>query len=200
MVADGYDAMADQYVAWSSSAPVRLRFLERLLELLPPTSDLLELGCGAGEPVTRRLSELHRVVAVDVSSRQLELAGRHAPRAELVLADMFELSFEPGSFDAVVAFYSLTHVPRTHHADLVGRIVDWLRPGGLILLTMGARDDPGSVQEDWLGVPMYFSHFDAATNRALVRRAGVRILSADVVDEDARDAGARFLWVIGRVD
>ena len=62
------------------------------------------------------------------------------------------------------------------------------------------NDNPGSIEDDWLGAPMYFSHFDAATNRALIQRSGIRILSADVVEEDARDAGARFLWVIGRVD
>jgi len=200
IVADGYDAVADRYLAWSSSAPVRLRYLERLLELLPTASDVLELGCGAGEPVTRRLAERHRLVAVDVSARQLELAARSAPQAQLLLADMLELAFAPDSFDAVVAFYSMTHIPREHHADLLARIVRWARPGGLVLLTMSAADNPGSVDDDWLGAPMYFSHFDSATNRALVQRSGIRILSADVVDEDARDAGARFLWVIGRID
>jgi SAM-dependent methyltransferase len=200
IVADGYDAIADRYLEWISTAPVRLRYLERLLDLLPAASDVLELGCGAGEPLTRRLAERHRLVAVDVSGRQLEIAARSAPQARLLLADMLDLAFPADSFDAVVAFYSLTHVPRTHHADLLGRIVGWLRPGGLVLLTMGAADNPGSVDDDWLGAPMYFSHFDSATNRALVQRAGIRILSAELVEEDARDAGARFLWVIGRVD
>jgi SAM-dependent methyltransferase len=200
IVAEGYDAVADRYLAWSSTAPVRLRYLERLLELLPAASDVLELGCGAGEPVTRRLAERHRVVAVDVSARQLELAARFAPQAQLLLADMLDLAFAPDSFDAVVAFYSLTHVPRPHHADLLARIVEWVRPGGFVLVTMGASDDPGSVDDDWLGAPMYFSHFDSATNRALVQRSGIRIISADIVDEGERDAGTRFLWIIGRVD
>ena len=62
------------------------------------------------------------------------------------------------------------------------------------------NDSPGSIKDDWLGAPMYFSHFDAATTRALIQRAGIRILSADLVEEDVRDAGAVFLWVIGRVD
>ena len=200
IVAEGYDEIAHRYLDWSATAPIRLRYLEQLLELLAPGSDVLELGCGAGEPVTRRLAERHRVVAVDVSRRQLELAGQHAPQAQLVLANMLDLAFPEASFDAVVAFYSLTHVPRSHHADLIGRIVGWMRPGGLVLLTMGGMDNPGAVEDDWLGAPMYFSHFDAATNRALIQRAGIRILSADTLEEDARDAGARFLWVVGRVD
>jgi SAM-dependent methyltransferase len=200
VVSAGYGQIASRYLAWSANAPVRLRYLSLLLELLQAQSDVVELGCGAGEPVTRRLSERHRVVAVDISARQLELAAAHAPSAQLVLADMMDVAFPPSSFDAVVAFYSMTHVPRTSHSDLLVRIVEWLRPGGLVLLTMGSRDNPGGVEQDWLGAPMFFSHFDAATNRALVSRAGIRILSADVVEEDERDPGARFLWVAGRLD
>jgi cyclopropane fatty-acyl-phospholipid synthase-like methyltransferase len=200
VVADGYDAIAARYLAWSSNAPVRLRYLDLLLELLPESADVLELGCGAGEPVTRRLAERHRVMAVDVSAAQLELAAQNAPGAQLILADMAEVSFAPGSFDAVASFYALTHVPRERHADLIARIVSWLRPRGLVLLTMGSSDNPGAIDPDWLGRPMYFSHFDAPTNRALVQRSGVRLISAEVVDEAERDPGARFLWVLGRRD
>jgi cyclopropane fatty-acyl-phospholipid synthase-like methyltransferase len=200
VVADGYDAIAARYLAWSSNAPVRLRYLDLLLELLPESADVLELGCGAGEPVTRRLAERHRVMAVDVSAAQLELAAQNAPGAQLILADMADVSFAPGSFDAVASFYALTHVPRERHADLIARIVSWLRPRGLVLLTMGSSDNPGAIDPDWLGTPMYFSHFDAPTNRALVQRSGVRLISAEVVDEAERDPGARFLWVVGRRD
>jgi cyclopropane fatty-acyl-phospholipid synthase-like methyltransferase len=200
VVADGYDAIAARYLAWSSNAPVRLRYLELLLELLPQSADVLELGCGAGEPVTRRLAERHRVMAVDVSAAQLELAAQNAPGAQLILADMADVSFAPGSFDAVASFYALTHVPRERHADLIARIVSWLRPRGLVVLTMGSSDNPGAIDPDWLGTPMYFSHFDAPTNRALVQRSGVRLVSAEVVDEAERDPGARFLWVVGRRD
>jgi cyclopropane fatty-acyl-phospholipid synthase-like methyltransferase len=198
VVADGYDAIAARYLAWSSKAPVRLRYLDLLLELLPDSADVLELGCGAGEPVTRRLAERHRVIAVDVSAAQLELAAQNAPGAQLILADMADVSFAPGSFDAVASFYALTHVPRERHADLIARIVSWLRPRGLVVLTMGSSDNPGAIDPDWLGTPMYFSHFDAPTNRALVQRSGVRLISAEVVDEAERDPGARFLWVVGR--
>lgn len=200
VVADGYDAIAARYLAWSSNAPVRLRYLDLLLELLQESADVLELGCGAGEPVTRRLAERHRVMAVDVSAAQLELAAQNAPGAQLILADMADVSFAPGSFDAVASFYALTHVPRERHADLIARIVSWLRPRGLVLLTMGSSDNPGAIDPDWLGTPMYFSHFDAHTNRALVQRSGVRLISAEVVDEAERDPGARFLWVVGRRD
>jgi SAM-dependent methyltransferase len=199
IVGAGYDRMAERYLATHRPGGARERYLERLLALLSQASDVLELGCGAGEPVTRRLAERHRVTAVDISAEQLRLAAEHAPGASFLQADMLDVAFGTSTFDAVTAFYAITHIPRQHHADLLARIADWLRPGGVLLISMGASDDPGTIEEDWLGVPMYFSHFDAVTNQGLVQRAGFELVEADVVEETGPDGAAeRFLWIIGR--
>jgi cyclopropane fatty-acyl-phospholipid synthase-like methyltransferase len=201
VVRRGYDDMGDRYLekcALHPSSP-RHRFLARLLTLLKPGSSVLELGCGPGYPVTQTLGEKHRVVAVELSGTQLKLARRHAAAATLLQADMTRLHFRPVSFDAVVAFYSLTHVPRHLHAVLLGRVREWLVPGGLFLATMGAGDAPGSVEEDWLGVPMFFSHFDESTNLDLVRNVGLRVEDNVVVPETEHDGReVTFLWVLAR--
>lgn len=115
-----------------------------------------------------------------------------------MVADIAALDLRPGSLDAVVAFYSLTHVSRTEHTALLGRIARWLRPGGLLVASMGSGDLPGGVEEDFLGMgtPMFFSHFDAATNRRLVAEAGFRIRSAEVRAEQEDGRSVEFLWVI----
>ena len=61
------------------------------------------------------------------------------------------------SFDAVAAFYSLTHLPPGDLPPLLCAISGWLRPEGLLVASMGDRFDSGSVEQDWLGVPMYFA-------------------------------------------
>jgi SAM-dependent methyltransferase len=199
IVGAGYDRMAARYAASLRPGGARERYLDRLLSLLSDASEVLELGCGAGEPVTRRLAERHRVTAVDISTEQLRLAAESAPGARFLQASMLDVAFESSTFDAVAAFYAITHVPRQHHADLLGRIAGWLRPGGVLLISMGASDDPGTVEEDWLGVPMYFSHFDAVTNQGLVQRAGFELVEAEVVEEIWPDETTeRFLWVIGK--
>ena len=200
IVAAGYDAAADRYLAWSGlrpSAP-RLHYLARALELIAPGAAGLDLGCGAGVPMTAALADERNVTGVDISATQIELARRNVPRATFLHADMTTLDFPPASFDAVVAFYSVTHVPRDDHAALLGRIRGWLRPGGLFLASMGVEDDPGGVEQDWLGVDMYFSHFGARKNRRLIEAAGMTIESAEVAIEPEDRHDARFLWVIAR--
>ena len=111
---------------------------------------------------------------------------------------MTALNLPAGSFDAVAAFYSMTHVPRDRHPPLLASVAHWLRPGGLFVASLGANDESGTVDPDWLGAPMYFSHFDAATNRQLVEEAGMEILTAREETAEEFDRPCTFLWVVAR--
>lgn len=65
---------------------------------LPPGGRLLDLGCGAGEPLARHFaSRGWSVTGVDLSQRMLELARKHVPGIEAIQADMCAVDFTPGS-------------------------------------------------------------------------------------------------------
>ena len=200
VVADGYDAMAERYLAWSDLRPsdARRRYLALANELIPAGADVLDLGCGAGIPMTATLAVGRSVTGVDISSAQIALARANVPSASFIQADLTTLAFPSRSFDAVVAFYSLTHVPRAEHAALFGRIRSWLRSGGLFLASLGVEDSPDEIEADWLGVDMFFSHFSARVNRRLVTEAGLVIERADVATEPEDRHSSRFLWVVAR--
>jgi SAM-dependent methyltransferase len=200
IVADGYDRIAETYRDWAARSPgeVRTRYTDLLLATLPPGAAVLELGCGTGQPVTRRLAERFHVTGVDIAARHIALARAAIPQARFIQADMAALDFPPGSFDAVGAFYSIIHLPREEHADLLRRIAGWLRPGGLLVATMGAGDTPAGVEADWLGAPMYWSHFDSTTNRRLVTAAGLDLVAARDETEDEDGTPVTFLWVVAR--
>ncbi len=200
IVADGYDAMAERYRAWSDDRPsaTRLAMLDLALAAIPAGAEVVDLGCGAGVPMTLALARDRRVTGFDLSETQLRMARANVPGATFHQADLVTLDLPSASTDAVVAFYVLTHVPRDAHADLLRRISRWLRPGGVLLASFGVEDDPGGVEDQWLGVPMYFSHFSARVNRRLVAEAGLVVESADVLVEPEDRFDARFLWVLAR--
>ena len=66
------------------------------------------------------------------------------------------------------------------HARLFASIAGWLLPGGVFLACLGAGDLPDWTGE-WLGVPMFFSSYDAATNKALLAKVGLPVQRAEVV-------------------
>jgi len=196
--------MAEQYLATKNREdPLALTALEDLAVLLPREAAVLDLGCGAGVPVTRWLADRgFAVTGVDVSARQLDLARTYVPEATFIKADMTEVSFAPGSLDAVVAFHSIIHVPRTEHPALLGRIHRWLKPEGTFLATMTLTDYEGR-DDDWegWGAPMVWSHYDGDTNVALLREAGFVIRYAEPrTGGGTGDESETWLWVLARKD
>jgi SAM-dependent methyltransferase len=196
----GYDALADRFGEWMAQVegdPWE-RFVDELADRLPAGARVLDLGCGNGAKIAR-LADRFDVVGVDISKRQLELARAAVPGAAFVQADFAKLEFPVRAFDAVTALYSLVHVPREEQPGLLGRIRSWLKPGGLFLASMSHVGGEDRIDE-WLGVEMFFSGFDAETNRRLVRQAGFELLADDLVwmHEPEPDGDSAFLWVLGR--
>lgn len=194
----GYDELAAGFGEWGErvEGDPWERFLEELAGKLPDGASVLDLGCGDGAK-TARLARRFEVVGVDISEEQLRLARAAVPGATFVQADFAQLDVPPGSLDAVTAFYSIVHVPRDQHPALFARIERWLRPGGLFLASLSHVGGPDRTEE-WLGVEMFFSGFDAETNGRLVREAGFELLSDDLVWMREPEGDAAFLWVLAR--
>jgi 2-polyprenyl-3-methyl-5-hydroxy-6-metoxy-1,4-benzoquinol methylase len=200
-VESGYDQMAEQYLATKDPEdPLALGALEDLASLLPSEAAVLDLGCGAGVPVTRWLADRgFAVTGVDVSAKQLELARTNVPDGTFLKADMTEVVFAPEYFDAVVAFHSIIHVPRTEHPALLESIHRWLEPGGAFLATMTVGDYEGR-NEDWegWGAPMVWSHYDRNANVAMLREAGFEMRYAEPRTGGGTGETETWLWVLAR--
>ena len=207
IVAAGYDAMAERYATWQSAVvgDPRAGYVERLLDLLPASPDILEIGCGAGIEPSPTFARVGRLTGVDISQAQIERARRTLPSAELIHGDITKATFPGGSFDAVVALYVFTHVPAAVLPGLLERIAGWPRPGGLLLATFGTGPSHESVVDDFLGAPMYFSGLDEETNERLVRAAGFSIVESrtEPMDEPESEPGrgpatVSFHWLLGQ--
>jgi ubiquinone/menaquinone biosynthesis C-methylase UbiE len=198
LVEHGYNVIAPAYLASFASKPTstRLHYLNKLLGLLPPGANVLELGCGAGVPCTQALIEHSiNVTAVDISSAQIALARQNIPQATLIHADMMALSFEPNSFDAVVGFYSIFHLPKEEQGAMIRRIRVWLRDGGKFLCNL-ATDEGDQMMEDWLGARMFWSGLGVQGNRNIFKRERLQTVEDEVVEEMAEQTLEKFHWLL----
>jgi SAM-dependent methyltransferase len=199
VVRSGYDRIADRYDEWASSfESPELVWVDQLLSRLGRDADVLDLGCGGGRRPAQTVAAGHRYTGVDLSTVQIERARLRIPSGRFIVADATQLELAPESFDAVMSLFVFGHIPRSEQAALLERVHGWLRPGGWLLATMGTGGSVDEVEDDWLGAPMFFSHYGAKRNRALVREAGFELEEAVVEEEPEDRHAALFLWVVAR--
>ncbi|HEX5166465.1 MAG TPA: methyltransferase domain-containing protein [Thermomicrobiales bacterium] len=200
IVQDGYDILAETYLRVRSNDREDVRLLAELAQRLPDGAKVLDAGCGAGVPVAQILSERCRVTGVDISAAQIALARELVPAAEFIQADMAGLDFPDGSFDAIVSYFAIIHVPREEHPAILANFHRMLAPGGLLLLSTGAGDNPDDTEDNWLdgGATMYWSHYGHADNLRLIAEADFDIILERLVTEDEEFGGGTHLFVLAQ--
>ena len=198
IVEEGYDQLAEAYSRLEGNAEwPRMKWLGKVLAGLNPGSDVLDLGCGSGDPADIEIARLHQIIGVDISNAQVELARQNVPQGKFIHGDLGALDFPDNSFDAVVSFYTLEHLPREQHEEILRRVHSWLRPEGLLLFSHEAGDMK-DVTGEWLGVPMFISVFDPETMRRVVQDAGFELVETRIESQLERNREVPYLWVLAK--
>lgn len=194
VVRRGYDALSLRYRADDADAGRYAPWIAELVAALRSRSRVLDLGCGCGVPVARDLAAAgHEVVGVDVSDVQVRRARQLVPDASFVCADATTLRFPSRSYDAVIALYSLIHMPLSAQPALLRSIADWLVIDGLLLLSAGWGAWTGS-ETGWLGgdAAMWWSQADVDTYRQWLDQAGFQVIREEFVPEGT--SGHSLFW------
>lgn len=193
VVRRGYDRVSRAYRADDAKDGEYGPWLDLLEKRVAPGSAVLDLGCGCGVPVARRLSGRYVVTGVDLSPVQIDRARDLVPGATFVCADMARVDLPAATFDAVVCLYALIHLPLAEQPGILRSVAMWLRPGGIFMATVGHGAWTG-MEKNWLGVEggdMWWSHADAATYRRWLTESGLALELETFVPEGA--GGHTFL-------
>ncbi|KAE9403831.1 hypothetical protein BT96DRAFT_917218 [Gymnopus androsaceus JB14] len=103
------------------------------------------------------------------------------------------------SFDAVMGFYSLFHLPREEQGLMMKKMIGWLKPGGWLLFNLGTTEGE-TVREDWMGAKMYSCGLGIEGNKKMLADYGAGLTDVeDVVDvEYVGRFEERFHWICAK--
>lgn len=190
-----YDEIAEEYADHRSAGGPGEAVLEEFLGSSDPDR-VLDAGCGQGTPVLARLAESREAIGLDFSREQLGLATNRAPDAALVRGEMSRLPFRKNAFDAVVAYWSLIHVPMADHPDVLEEFSRVLRRDGRLLVCEGREAWEGE-NPDWLdtGVGMEWAIAGAEATLTQLGAAGFVVedrwgVPETLEDEEVEDLDA----------
>jgi SAM-dependent methyltransferase len=198
----GYDEAGAAYLRARPDDGLDMSLVAELCQRLPKGARVIDVGCGAGVPVAQHIADAgHYVFGIDLSWAQLTLSREHVPGLYVAEADMAALPIGPGTFDGLVSYYAVIHVPREDHVAVFAEFRRVVRAGGWALLCLGSEDNPADRDMDsWLGAPMYWSHYDADTTLRLLVAVGYSITLSWEIPDPMGHGGAHTFVLAQRDD
>jgi len=168
-----YDQIVEWYVA-TRNPEVGVSDLASFARRLPPRARVLDLGCGDGIPVSRFLTrEGFDVVALDSSPEMIARYRANFPDVSTRCERAEEADFPAESFEAVVAWGVLFHLSEAEQRGVIGKVADWLRPGGRFLFTSGDVED--TTEGEMNGVAFQYTSLGVSGYRDVIERVGMSL-------------------------
>ena len=168
-------------------------WLDAFASLLAPGASVLDIGCGAGEPIAAHLvANGFRVTGVDASPTLIGICRARFPDGEWQVADMRALSLGR-PFDGLIAWDSFFHLGYDDQRRMFAVFGAHAAPGAALLFTSGPAH--GEAMGQFGGEPLYHASLDADEYRALLAAQGFRVVR-HVVEDPA--CGGHTVWLAQR--
>lgn len=177
-----YERQAAAYDAKRSRALFEARWLARFTAGLPDGARVLDLGCGAGEPIARWfIAEGFNVTGVDFAVPMLDIARQRWPDGDWRQADMRHLDLGE-TFDGTVAWDSFFHLRPNEQRTCIARMARHLAPGGSLLMTVGPK--AGEVSGTVGSETVYHASLSPAGYATCLEENGLRLTGFLAEDPD----------------
>lgn len=134
--ANAYETHARAFLAARDGSDIGAAVVRTWTRSLAPGTDVLEIGCGGGYPVTRVLVDAGlEVRAIDSSPTLLGEFSARFPQVPVACACATQSTYFCRRFGAVIAIGLLFLLRPHEQAALIQRVGGLLRPGGSLLFT-----------------------------------------------------------------
>lgn len=186
---DVYERNGERFDAERSKSLFEKVWLDRFVERLPEKARILDVGCGAGEPIAQYLIEQgFDVTGIDFSNTMLDIIRTRYPNNKWHYMDMRHLNL-PDKFDGIIAWHSFFHLTHDDQKITLQKFAEHLTPNGVLMLTVGY--DEGEAIGHVGGEEVYHASFNYENYEALLKDLGIKV--AQFTPDDPECGGASVL-------
>jgi trans-aconitate methyltransferase len=158
--------------------------LDQFIALLPAGGSVLDIGCGAGDPIARYLIDRHfKIDGVDSSPTLIQHCERSFPTCRWHVADMRALKLGK-KFDGILAWDSFFHLSHDNQRRMFSIFQQHAGPHAALMFTSGTSF--GVAMGAYHGEALFHASLSAEEYQTLLRENGFRVIAH--VEEDPRCA------------
>ena len=168
--AEIYEIHADAWDLHRSRSLSERPWLNQFISMIKPRSEVLDVGCGGGEPIARYFVERgFSLTGVDAAKGMIDIAQSRFPTMTWIHMDMRALSLGR-KFDGIVGWDSFFHLNPAEQRLTLRHFFNHLKPDGALLLTVGHK--AGEVLGHVEGQKVYHSSLDPTEYQNILFGAG----------------------------
>ncbi len=172
-----YDHIAAIYQRDMAGSDYGITALQRAIGYCDQVGNALDVGCGVGGRMIDTLLQAGFFPeGIDISGGMLGFAQRAYPGLGFCRADICQWQSQR-SFELVLAWDSLFHLPLHEHEPVVRKLCRLLQPGGVLIYSFG--DTQGCHVDRWHGRDFHYSSIGLKRNLQLLTDEGLAILHCE---------------------
>lgn len=160
--------------------PFEKNVFDKVIELIPKQGKILDLGCGNGYPYDYYFcSKGFSLVGIDFCEKHIDQAKKINTNANYIVNDIENYKIEM-HYDLIMMLFSLLHLPRERHKEILSNIYSSLNDDGILLLTL--RDEDAGIMKyknDFCNQEMMWSYYDYETYIKMLSEIGFKMIYSE---------------------
>lgn len=160
--------------------PFEKMIFDKVIDLIPKNGNVLDLGCGNGYPYDYYFcSKGFNLLGVDFCEKHINEAKKINSSASYLVGDIETYKIDK-QYDLIMMLFSLLHLPREKHKEILQNIYNHLNDRGILLLTL--RDEDAGIikyKDNFCNREMMWSYYDYKTYIDILSKIGFKVIFSD---------------------
>ena len=179
-IVDLYRRHAREWAHDRDNQLLEAAWLDRFRNLLPVGANILDVGCGSGEPIARYfIGNGYAVTGVDSSPEMIALCHAQLPDGEWCVSDMRALCLGR-VFSGILAWDSFFHLCHEDQRRMFPIFREHSAPRAALMFTSGTEH--GIAIGSYKGESLYHASLSSAEYRALLQGQGFEVMEHVIGD------------------
>ena len=170
-------------------------FINSFIAALPKHGKVLDLGCGNGIPIGKKISDSGlKITGIDVSDEMIKEYQKNVPGSLAIRMPMTQIDWKE-KFDGIISSYSMLCLPPKDFDIVSEKIVRSLKKGGWFLLTLNEGDSSFGEVQEVQGQQMYSTGMSEGEIRDYFEPKGMRIEKMEREVENSKEYGEEHMML-----
>lgn len=188
-VTQTYDKISNWFENHRSLELFEKPYLDSVIKLIKPKSDILDLGCGMGKPIAEYLVKKgFNLTGIDASEKQIKRAKINVPQMKSLCQDMRKINLNQ-KFDCILAWHSFFHLNKNDQREMFKVFENHIKPKGVLMFTSGT--DEGEVYSDNGGELLYHASLSQEEYKDLLNKHHFHLIFLNIEDQKC---GGATIW------